>query len=152
MLITAVQIRNIQNENRLRGIASITLSGMIVIHDIKIIQQDEYYFLAMPSKKIPNGTFKDVAHPISAPVRESLERILFGGVDYMLRNNLSYISMNLLPDTGKTSLLEENYEDFVVDEDNTFREVGRPVQEVVVAVREEPKEEAKDDFLKWLEE
>lgn len=78
MNITDIKIRKIyEDDSRLRALVSITIDDEFAIHDIKVIQGQERYFVAMPSRKEENGTFRDIAHPIKADVRQSLEeRIL----------------------------------------------------------------------------
>ena len=114
MIITSVQVRDTKTENRLEGIASVTLDDMIVVHDIKIIRNaDGNYFLAMPSRKLPNGNFKDIAHPISKEVRNAIENIIIGCFESM-RNNGS-LAMMFVPGDGrrKNSMLEQSRGDFV---------------------------------------
>ena len=78
MIITAVQIERMENTGtKLKGIASITLDNMIVIHDIRILEGNSARFLAMPSKAVRAGVFKDIVHPISSEVRIAFERIIF---------------------------------------------------------------------------
>ena len=70
MIITAVRIKRMENTgSKLKGIASITLDNMIVIHDIRILEGNSARFLAMPSKAVRAGVFKDIVHPISSEVR-----------------------------------------------------------------------------------
>lgn len=73
MEITDIRVRKISAEGKMKAVVSVTLDDAIVIHDIKIIEGQEKLFMAMPSRKTPDGEFKDIAHPISAPVREYLE-------------------------------------------------------------------------------
>ncbi len=77
MEITDVKIRKIMTEGRLRGVVSVTVDGMLAVHDIKIVQGDDRLFVAMPSRKDENGVFRDIVHPISASARKLFEeRIL----------------------------------------------------------------------------
>lgn len=74
MNITDIKIRKIyEDDSRLRALVSITVDDEFAIHDIKVIQGQERYFVAMPSRREENGTFRDIAHPIKADVRQSLE-------------------------------------------------------------------------------
>lgn len=73
MNITEVKIRHIYPEGRLRAIVSLTIDNEFVIHDIKIIEGPERVFVAMPSRKEADGTYRDIAHPINAQVRQQLE-------------------------------------------------------------------------------
>ncbi len=71
MEITDVRIRMVQKEDtKLKAVASITIDNCFVVHDIKIIDGNEGRFIAMPSRKSSDGTFKDVAHPINSETRD----------------------------------------------------------------------------------
>ncbi len=84
MNITDIKIRRLLTEGRLRAIVSITLDDQLAIHDIKIIEGPERLFVAMPSRKEENGTFRDIAHPISLEARAKLETsILNAYTDYL---------------------------------------------------------------------
>lgn len=76
MNITDIRIRKLMNEGRLRAVVSITLDNMIAIHDIKVIEGPNRLFVAMPSRREENGTFRDVVHPISASGRNYLEEAI----------------------------------------------------------------------------
>lgn len=76
MNITEVKIRHIYPEGRLRAIVSITINDSFVVHDIKIIEGPDRVFVAMPSRKEADGTFRDIAHPINAQVRQQIEEMI----------------------------------------------------------------------------
>ncbi|MNP67472.1 putative septation protein SpoVG [compost metagenome] len=76
MQITDVRVRKVTSQNRMKAIASVTFDDVFVIHDIKVIEKDEGLFIAMPSKKIPNGEFKDIAHPLNSETRELLKNAI----------------------------------------------------------------------------
>lgn len=57
----------------MKAVVSVTFDDAIVIHDIKVIEGQDKLFIAMPSRKTPDGVFKDIAHPINAEMRESLQ-------------------------------------------------------------------------------
>lgn len=73
MQITDVRVRKVNSQNRMKAIASITFDDVFVVHDIKVIESDKGLFIAMPSRKTPNGEFKDIAHPISTETREMIQ-------------------------------------------------------------------------------
>ena len=73
MQITNVKIRRLYQDQRLKALVSVTLDGVLAIHDIKVIQGPERLFVAMPSRKDDNGCFRDIVHPISAAARQLLE-------------------------------------------------------------------------------
>ena len=76
MQITDVRLRKVNSENRMKAVASVTFDNEFVIHDIKVIESDKGLFIAMPSKKTPNGEFKDIAHSIKTETREMLQKAI----------------------------------------------------------------------------
>ncbi|ARD48452.1 septation protein spoVG [Sporosarcina sp. P37] len=73
MEITDVRLRKVETEGRMRAIASITLDDQFVIHDIRVIEGNDGLFVAMPSKRTPDGEFRDVAHPINSDARMKVQ-------------------------------------------------------------------------------
>lgn len=73
MTITDIRIRKLVNEGRLRAVISITIDNALAIHDIKVIEGPNRLFVAMPSRREENGTFRDIVHPISGDGRKYLE-------------------------------------------------------------------------------
>lgn len=77
MRINDVRIRLIQKEDsKLKAVASIVIEDSFVIHDIKVLEGNQGYFVAMPSRKTPDGQYKDVAHPLNTPTREELNKVV----------------------------------------------------------------------------
>ena len=73
MNITDVRVRKITNEGKMKCIVSITFDDLFVVHDIKVIEGHNGLFIAMPSRKVGEGNFRDIAHPINAEMRQVLE-------------------------------------------------------------------------------
>ena len=74
MQITDVKIRKIFDDaDPMKAIASVTFDGQLAVHDIKVIYAKEKYFIVMPSRKNPDGTFRDIVHPINSEFRAALE-------------------------------------------------------------------------------
>ncbi|MDR0946966.1 MAG: septation regulator SpoVG [Ruminococcus sp.] len=73
MTITDIKIRKIIPDGRLRAVISITIDGMLAVHDIKVVQGEERLFVAMPSRKDESGNFRDIVHPISPEARSIIE-------------------------------------------------------------------------------
>jgi len=73
MDITDVRIRKINTEGKMKAVVSVTFDNEFVVHDIKVIEGQENLFIAMPSRKTPDGEFKDIAHPINSPTRERIQ-------------------------------------------------------------------------------
>lgn len=76
MEVTDVRLRRVQTEGRMRAIASITLDDEFVIHDIRVIDGNTGLFVAMPSKRTPDGEFRDIAHPINSNTRIRIQEIV----------------------------------------------------------------------------
>ncbi len=74
MQITEIKIRKLLDQGRLRAVVSVTFDGVFAVHDIKVVQGDERLFVAMPSRREQDGTFRDVVHPISAEFRQMTEQ------------------------------------------------------------------------------
>ena len=72
--ITNVKVIKVEGSMRVKGIASITIDDSFVVHDIKIIETQSGLYVAMPSRRVPSGEFKDIAHPINAEAREIIQK------------------------------------------------------------------------------
>ena len=74
MNITDVRVKPVDKaDSSMKAVASITIDGEFVIHDIKVINNKNKLFIAMPSKKDINGNFKDIAHPINTATRTKIQ-------------------------------------------------------------------------------
>ncbi|WFD10485.1 septation regulator SpoVG [Tepidibacter hydrothermalis] len=73
MEITDVRVRKITDDGKMKGIVSVTFNNLFVVHDIKIIEGQNGLFIAMPSRKITEGEFRDIAHPINSHMRQILQ-------------------------------------------------------------------------------
>ena len=76
MRITDIRMRQVEKEGdgKLRAVVSVTFDGQLVVHDIKIIENQGKLFLAMPSRRTAAGTFRDSVHPINSEFRGELEK------------------------------------------------------------------------------
>jgi stage V sporulation protein G len=77
MKITDVRVRKINSEGKMKAIVSVTFEDSFVVHDIKIIEGQNGLFIAMPSRKMPDGEFKDIAHPINSETRNLVAEAVF---------------------------------------------------------------------------
>ncbi len=74
MQITDIKIRKLfSNDGPMKAIVSVTFDNQLALHDIKVINARDKYFIVMPSKKNPDNTFRDVVHPINSDFRAELE-------------------------------------------------------------------------------
>jgi stage V sporulation protein G len=86
MKITDVRVKLVESDSRLRGVATITFDDAFVVHDIRIIEGENGIFVAMPSKKTPNGTFRDIAHPIHGDMRKLIEEAIVKSFEEVKNN------------------------------------------------------------------
>jgi stage V sporulation protein G len=74
MQITDVRLRRVSaGEGKMKAVASITLDEEFVVHDVRVVEGQNGLFVAMPSKKTPEGEFRDIAHPITSDARERIQ-------------------------------------------------------------------------------
>ena len=81
MNITDVKIRKTFDDGPMKAIASVTLDEQLAVHDIKVIEGNEGYFIAMPSRKTGEGEYKDIAHPIKTETREELIKVILAAFE-----------------------------------------------------------------------
>ena len=73
MVISDIKIRKFFDDGPMKAFVSVTFDGALAVHDIKVINARDKYFIVMPSRKNPDGTFRDIVHPINAEFRSELE-------------------------------------------------------------------------------
>lgn len=73
MQITDIRTRVVSKESKMKAVVSVTFDDSFVVHDIKVIEGEKGLFIAMPSKKTPDGEYRDVAHPINGETRAVLQ-------------------------------------------------------------------------------
>ena len=73
MEITDIQFRHLNQEGRLRALVSVTFDRTFAVHDIKVIDGPDRLFLAMPPRRLPDGRYRDIVHPVGPNMREKLE-------------------------------------------------------------------------------
>ena len=73
MQITDVKIKKIGGQERLRAVASITIDDAFVVHELRVIDGLNGLFVAMPSRRIDEMSFRDIAHPINVETRKMIE-------------------------------------------------------------------------------
>ena len=76
MQITDIRVRVVSKESKMKAVVSVTFDNAFVVHDIKVIEGDKGLFIAMPSKKTPDGEYRDIAHPINSETREVMQKII----------------------------------------------------------------------------
>ena len=86
MKITEVRV-TLRNEEKLKAFANITFDGSFVVRGLKVIKGSSGYFISMPSRKRPDGSHQDIAHPINADMRTYIEELVLDEYHRMVANS-----------------------------------------------------------------
>ena len=73
MQITDVRVRRLNGDGKMKAIVSITFDDEFVVHDIKVIEGQNGLFIAMPSRRMGDGDFRDIAHPLVSETRNKIK-------------------------------------------------------------------------------
>ena len=73
MEITDIRIKKVAGDSKMKAVASVTFDNAFAVHDVKVIEGPEKLFVAMPSRRTPDGEYRDIAHPINSEMRNILE-------------------------------------------------------------------------------
>ena len=84
MQITDVKIRKLFEGGPMKAIVSVTFDGQLAVHDIKVINAREKFFIVMPSRKNPDDTYRDIVHPINSQFRATLEQTVIAAYEEAL--------------------------------------------------------------------
>jgi stage V sporulation protein G len=71
--ITDVRITRIDGDEKLRAFAAIVIDDCFLVGDLRVVEGEDGYFVAMPSKRKRDGSFKDIAYPLNNDEREAIE-------------------------------------------------------------------------------
>lgn len=135
MEITDIRIRRVNSDNKMKAAVSVTFDDSIVIHDIKIIEGREAPFIAMPSRRMPNGEFRDIAHPINSETRKALEEAIFKKYNETLQelkleesNKDEELQGGCMLDAQIEKLKKEQAEEAADDNEKTYGEAVEDVE------------------------
>ena len=81
MQITDIKVRKLFDEGPMRAVVSVTFDGQLAVHDIKVINARDKFFIVMPSRKNPDETYRDIVHPINAQFRSVLENAVIAAYE-----------------------------------------------------------------------
>jgi stage V sporulation protein G len=84
MQITEVKVLPVTGDEKLKAFVTVKLDGCFVIRDMKVIKGNTGYFVAMPAKKMKDGTHRDLVHPLDKPTRQMLEEQVLGEYNRVL--------------------------------------------------------------------
>ena len=88
MQITEVRVRLLDSP-KMRAVASVTFDGCFVVHDIKVIDGQNGTFVAMPSRKMAENDFRDIAHPLNQFTRDMIREAVLDAYDRELRAEMN---------------------------------------------------------------
>ena len=86
MQITDIRVRKLFDDGPMKAIVSVTFDGQLAVHDIKVINARDKFFIVMPSRKNPDDTYRDIVHPINAQFRAELESAVIAAYEAELEN------------------------------------------------------------------
>ena len=81
MEITDIRIKKVASEGKMKAVASVTFDNAFAVHDVKVLEGPEKLFVAMPSRRTPDGEYRDIAHPINSDMRNMLESKVLAAYD-----------------------------------------------------------------------
>jgi stage V sporulation protein G len=73
MQITEIKVLTVEGDEKLKAYVTIKLDDCFVVRDMKVIKGVSGYFVAMPAKKMKDGTYRDLVHPLDKSTRQMLE-------------------------------------------------------------------------------
>lgn len=75
MNITEVRVFPVEDD-KLKAFVTITIDNCFVVRDLKVINGNSGLFVAMPSRKRRDGSYKDTAHPLNNETRKMIETLV----------------------------------------------------------------------------
>jgi len=86
MEITEITV-SIRDEDKLKAFVNVTFDDCFVVRGMKVIKGATGYFVSMPSRKMNDGTYRDIAHPITNEFREKVENAILEAYKAEVRRN-----------------------------------------------------------------
>ncbi len=118
MEITEVRI-TLRDEEKLKAFANVTFDDAFVVRGLKVINGNNGYFVSMPSRKRPDGTYQDIAHPINNEMRDQLERIVLAEYEKALNEETSLQGLSeTAPKDEEPEEISEDLTDAAYGEDS----------------------------------
>ncbi len=90
MEITEVRV-TLRTEDRLKGFANVTFDNEFVVRGMKIIQGNTGYFVSMPSRRRPDGSYQDIAHPVNKEMRQRIEDMVLAEYEKELQQQTNAV-------------------------------------------------------------
>jgi stage V sporulation protein G len=138
--ITDVRLRKIETEGKLRAYVSITFDDSFVVHDLRVIDGTKGMFVAMPSKRLPNGDHKDIAHPINTEIREKIQNAVLDVYNRELEE-APQVKVEEVKEEKKVEEVKVEVKEEEKAEESKEEEKEETAEETVVEEETEKKEE-----------
>ena len=90
MQITDIKVRKLFSDGPMKAIVSVTFDGQLAVHDIKVINARDKFFIVMPSRKNPDDTYRDIVHPINSAFRGEIENQIIAAYEEALAHADEY--------------------------------------------------------------
>jgi len=103
MEITEINI-SLRNEDKLKAFVNVTFDDTFVVRGMKIIKGSSGYFISMPSRKMPDGSYRDIAHPIQNEFRHYLEKHVLAAYQKSLNQEGGELSEKLKSEFEKEGI------------------------------------------------
>ena len=100
MQITDIKIRKFFEEGPMKAVVSVTFDDALAVHDIKVINARDRFFIVMPSRKNPDGTYRDIVHPINSQFRAEMENAVIDAYHVQLAAAEAEAAAELLESQG----------------------------------------------------
>lgn len=122
MEITRVEIRPMRDEGNLKAFCSVVFDDVFIVHSVKVIEGKEGLFVAMPSREVGDGEYRDTAHPINNDFRLSLEEKVLNRYHEVVEEKSEEEMAEAEEEVEESSEIEEEEEEPLATEDMTFNE------------------------------
>jgi stage V sporulation protein G len=90
MEITEVKVFPVKDNDKLKAYASIVFDDCFVIRDLRVISGTMGLFVAMPSRKRKDGSFRDTAHPLNMETRDKIEKSILESYKLKIANEVQF--------------------------------------------------------------
>lgn len=84
MQITNVRVRRVEVEGRVKAVCTFLIDGVFAVNDVRVVEGQNGLFVSMPSRKTPEGEYRDLAHPITSEARELIQKAILGAYQQSL--------------------------------------------------------------------
>ena len=91
MQITDIKVRKLFEEGPMKAVVSVTFDGQLAVHDIKVINARDKFFIVMPSRKNPDDTYRDIVHPINSQFRAMMEQTVLAAYEEALTHSEDFL-------------------------------------------------------------